>query len=99
MQNGAVYALLGSALAGGAVTGTIAGETAAREALQLVEFTVDEEEIVRAKQVVHAPRERRGGFSPRWVTHLLQNIMMPYFISYIKKADRLQAALTIVEFI
>jgi succinate dehydrogenase/fumarate reductase flavoprotein subunit len=33
------------------------------------------------------------------VTQLLQNTMMPYFISYIKKADRLQAALTIVEFI
>jgi succinate dehydrogenase/fumarate reductase flavoprotein subunit len=63
------------------------------------ELTVDEEEISRAKQVVHAPKERQGGYSPRWVTQLLQNTMMPYFISYIKKADRLEATLTIVEFI
>jgi len=98
MQNGAVYALPGSAIAGGAVTGAIAGAVAAKEALQMGKLTVDEKEIARAKQVVHAPKERQGGYSPRWVTQLLQNTMMPYFISYIKKADRLQAALTIVEF-
>jgi succinate dehydrogenase/fumarate reductase flavoprotein subunit len=99
MQNGAVYALSGSAIASGAVTGTIAGVAAAKEALQMGKLTVDEKEIIRAKQVVHAPKELQGGFSPRWVTQLLQNTMMPYFISYIKKADRLQATLTIVEFI
>jgi succinate dehydrogenase/fumarate reductase flavoprotein subunit len=99
MQNGAVYALPGSAIAGGAVTGTIAGVAAAEEALRMRKLTVDEKEIIRARQVVHAPKERQGGYSPRWVTQLLQNTMMPYFISYIKKADRLQATLTIVEFI
>jgi succinate dehydrogenase/fumarate reductase flavoprotein subunit len=98
MQNGAVYALPGSALAGSAVTGAIAGVAAAKEALQMGELAVDEEEIARAKGGVFAPKERQGGFSPRWVTQLLQNTMMPYFISYIKKADRLQAALAIVEF-
>lgn len=99
MQNGAVYALSGSAIAGGAVTGTIAGMAAAQEALKMARLTVDEEEINRANQDVHAFKECQGGFSPRWVTQLLQNTMMPYFISYIKKADRLQATLTIVEFI
>jgi succinate dehydrogenase/fumarate reductase flavoprotein subunit len=99
IQNGAVYALAGSAIAGGAVTGTIAGVAAAKAALQMGRLTVNEKEIIRAKQAVCAPKERRGGFSPRWVTQLLQNAMMPYFISYIKKADRLQATLTIVEFI
>jgi len=98
MQNGAVYALPGSAIAGGAVTGTIAGETAAKEAKQIGKIIVDEKEIARAKQYIHAPLERKGGYSPRWVTQLLQNTMMPYFISYIKKADRLQAALTTIEF-
>jgi len=98
MQNGAVYALPGSAIAGGAVTGTIAGVAAAQEALQIGKITVDENEIARAKQVIHVPLERKSGFSPRWVTQLLQNTMMPYFISYIKKADRLQAALTTIEF-
>jgi succinate dehydrogenase/fumarate reductase flavoprotein subunit len=98
MQNGAVYTLSGGAIAGGAVTGTIAGEAAAQEALQMGALSVNESEITRAKRVVHAPKKRRGGFSPRWVTQLLQNTMMPYFISHIKQAGRLQAALTTVEF-
>lgn len=98
MQNGAAYALTGSAIAGGAVTGSIAGAAAAKEALQMGKQAVAEAEISRAKQAVHAPLERQGGFSPRWVTQLLQNTMMPYFISYIKQAARLQAALTTVGF-
>jgi succinate dehydrogenase/fumarate reductase flavoprotein subunit len=98
MQNGAVYALPGSAIAGGAVTGAIAGVAAAKEALQMGKLTVNEQEIARAKQAVDAPTEGKGGYSPRWVTQLLQNTMMPYFVSYIKKADRLQATLTLVEF-
>jgi len=99
MQNGAVYALSGSAIAGGAVTGTIAGVAAVKEALGMGNLTVEECEIARVKQIVHAPLERQGGYGPRWVTQLLQNTMMPYFISYIKKGDRLQAALTTIEFI
>ncbi len=99
MQNGAVYALPGSAIAGGAVTGARAGVAAAKEALQMGKLKVDDKEITRAKGVVHAPRERQSGYSPRWVTQLLQNTMMPYFISYIKKEDRLQATLSIIEFI
>jgi succinate dehydrogenase/fumarate reductase flavoprotein subunit len=103
MQNGAVYALPGSAIAGGAVTGTIAGTAAAKEAVaikagHLAKIMVDEDEIQRAKQFVHAPLERQGGFSPRWVTQLLKNTMMPYFITYIKKADRLEAALAQIAF-
>lgn len=98
MQNGAVYALPGSAIAGSAVTGAIAGEAAAKEALQMDSPVLDEAEIARAREAVHAPLRRRGGYSPRWVTQLLQNLMMPYFISYIKRGDRLQAALTLVEF-
>lgn len=98
MANGAAYALPGSAIAGSAVTGTIAGVASAKEALQMGKLVVHEEEIARAKQVVYAPKEHQGGYSPRWVTQLLQNTMMPYFVSYIKKANRLQATLTIIEF-
>ena len=99
MQNGAVYALPGSAIAGSAVTGALAGSAAARQALQIERMVVTEAEIARAVQASHASLERCGGYSPRWVTQLLQNTMQPYFISYIKQADRLQAVLTLVEFI
>jgi succinate dehydrogenase/fumarate reductase flavoprotein subunit len=45
-----------------------------------------------------APVERKGGFDPRWVTQLLINTMVPYYVLIIKHGDRLQAALTMVEF-
>lgn len=96
--NGAVYYLVGSSSMGAMVTGAIAGTAAAREAAQMGEPTVPREEIARAKQFLGTPLERKGGFGPRWVTQLLQNTMAPYFVSYVKKADRLQAALTQVEF-
>lgn len=98
MQNGSVYALTGSAIAGSAVTGTIAGIAAANEARQMAKPVVDEKEIIKVKQFVITPAERKSGYSPRWVTQLLQNIMMPYFVSYIKKADRLEATLTMIMF-
>jgi hypothetical protein len=44
------------------------------------------------------PTKRKGGFSPKWVTQVLRNTMMPYFILRIKHEDRLRAALTMVEF-
>jgi succinate dehydrogenase/fumarate reductase flavoprotein subunit len=98
MQNGAVYAINGSSSMGSAVTGAIAGVAAAKEAAQMSKPVVNESEIARARQFSIMPRERKGGYSPEWVTQLLQNTMAPYYIYFIKKADRLQSALTQVEF-
>jgi succinate dehydrogenase/fumarate reductase flavoprotein subunit len=98
MVNGAVYTVGGSSSMGAMVTGARAGAAAAKEVLKMGKSAVDENEIQRAKRFIYAPKERKGGYSPRWVTQLLQNTMMPYFILYIKRADRLQAALTQVEF-
>lgn len=98
MQNGAVYAVGGGSITGCMVTGARAGVAAAKEAMHMEGLTVTETEINRAEQFVLAPLERKSGFSPRWMTQLLQNTMMPYFISYIKKEDRLQATLTLIEF-
>ena len=99
LNNGAVYVLIGSAMAGSAVTGAIAGTAAAKESLDTRSITVDEEVIDQTKKIVLGPLERIGGFSPRWVTQMLQSITMPYFIMYIKNEERLQAALTIVKFL
>lgn len=98
MVNGAVYSMIGSSSMGAMVTGARAGLAAAKEALKISKLTVDEKEIERGKRFVNAPSEQTGGYSPRWVTQLLQNTMMPYFVLYVKRADRLQAALTQVEF-
>jgi succinate dehydrogenase/fumarate reductase flavoprotein subunit len=42
---------------------------------------------------------RSSGFPPRWVTHVLNAALLPYFVLEIKHADRLTAALTTVEFL
>jgi succinate dehydrogenase/fumarate reductase flavoprotein subunit len=96
---GAIHTAGGWGLAGAAVTGKRAGEGAAEYASQAQEPVINEEEVARLKKIMYAPAERKGGFSPRWVTQLLQNTMMPYFILHIKHGERLQAALTTVEFL
>jgi len=98
MQNGAVYSLNGGSTLGCAVTGAIAGTAAAKEAQKLGKVTLDDKEVARTKQFVTTPRDRKSGFSPRWVAQLLQYTMTPYFVYFIKKADRLQAAITQIEF-
>lgn len=47
---------------------------------------------------MYTPLKRTGGYDPRWVCQVLQNTMLPYFVLHIKKADRLEAALTTVSF-
>ena len=53
----------------------------------------------RVRGKIYGSLERKNGYSPRWVTQLLQNTMIPYFVSYVKHGARLQAALTNVEFL
>lgn len=99
MQVGAVYSCGGSGLMGAAVTGARAGTAAANYAQQTEKADIDSIEVDRIKKITLGPLERKGGFSPRWVTQVLQNTMMPYFVLFIKKEDRMKAALTIVEFL
>jgi len=99
MWVGAAYSGFGFGTAFASVTGARAGVGAAEHALQAEKPMVDEEELARLKKIAHAPLERKGGFSPGWVTRVLQNTMLPYFIMRIKHGERMQAALTIVEFL
>ena len=98
MQSGAVYAAIGMALSGASITGARAGWSAAEYALEAGEITTGADTVPELKDAVYGPLERKGGFGPRWVTQVLQNTMLPYYIMYIKHGDRLQAALTLVEF-
>lgn len=99
MQNGAAYSTGGGSIEGGAVTGTIAGRAAAKEAQAMELQQVSQTELQRARSYVLEPLERKSGFGPRWTIELLRNYMMPYFIYFIKKADRLQATLTLITFL
>ncbi len=98
MQSGSVYVALGQSLLGCSVTGARAGTGAAVYAGRSDGDPLAEAEVERAVESVLVPLRRRGGFGPRWVTRMLQNTMIPYYVMYVKHGDRLRAALANVEF-
>jgi succinate dehydrogenase/fumarate reductase flavoprotein subunit len=97
-HNGAFIVNVGNGTGPSAVTGKRAGAAAAAYASRMKEPAPDEAYITDLKSKRYAPLERKAGYSPRWVTQLLQNTMIPYFVSYVKHEARLEAALTNVEF-
>jgi len=99
MASAAAYAGLGFGLCHASVTGARAGQAAAAYAQQVGKAELDGQVLARMKDLVLAPLKRSGGFSPAWVTQLLQCLLLPYFILLIKHGERLQAALTLVEFV
>jgi succinate dehydrogenase/fumarate reductase flavoprotein subunit len=99
MVSGAGYAGMGFALNHAAVTGTRAGLGAVAYASKFNASRIAEENLKKAKALVTESLDRKGGFSPRWLTQVLQGITVPYFILNMKHGDRLQAALTLVEFL
>lgn len=96
---GASYSGFGLATMHAAVTGARAGQGGAEYAAHELDSATNKELLDQSKKRLLAPIERKGGFSPRWVTQILQNTLLPYFVLYIKKEDRLKAALTTVEFL
>jgi succinate dehydrogenase/fumarate reductase flavoprotein subunit len=96
---GSYHPAPGFGLTGAAVTGMRAGLGAAGHAGKNKKLSPDKDMLTRYKKDMFAPVERKGGFSPRWVTQLIQNTMTPYFVLHIKKEDRLKSALTYIEFI
>jgi len=99
MLSGASYAGVGLGLCHASVTGARAGLGASEYALKSQKTTIDKRELARLKKIVFAPVERKGGFSPGWVTLVLQSMVVPYFILQVKHGERLQAALVLVEFL
>ena len=96
-MSGGIYTQIGSSMAGSAVQGAIAGEAAAK-ASQSVEFiTIPADKVKQAKEEILAPLKREKGYSPAWVTQILQSVMIPNFVLYIKKERMMNAALAYVE--
>lgn len=94
---GAIYTQVGSSLAGSAVQGAVAGEAAAdySDGLDLPGISTRRADEVREE--ILAPLKRESGYGPAWVTQVLQGIMIPNFVTYIKKEKILKAALAYVE--
>jgi succinate dehydrogenase/fumarate reductase flavoprotein subunit len=80
-------------------TGARAGLGAAQYISRASNSPISNELLDQLKKRLLAPSERKGGFSPRWATRMLQNTLLPYYVLFIKEEDRLKAALTNVEFL
>jgi len=98
MHNGADYSSGVSSICTSGVQGGVAGRTAAEYASNVKRDKVSKTELEKLKNEIFAPRGRDKGFSPGWVTQILQNTMIPYFVLFVKKKERMEAALTNVEF-
>ncbi len=94
MQNGAGYAGFGCSCAGSAVQGARAGKAAAEYAKNEAAPVVGDSLLETLREEMLAPLSRQRGFSPAWVTRVMQGIMYPYHVMYVKEKSRLEAALS-----
>jgi succinate dehydrogenase/fumarate reductase flavoprotein subunit len=95
---GAVYPSSGFGTRNAMVSGARAGRGASEYASKLKKITTDREEVDRLKSSIYAPLERSGGFDASYIITQLKSIMVPYYITILKREDRLKAALTLVGF-
>ena len=94
MQNGAGYAGFGCSCAGSAVQGARAGRAAAEYAQGEGAPEIEATRLEALRQEMLDPLSRPRGFSPAWVTRVLQGIMFPYYVMYVKEKSRLETALS-----
>ena len=96
-MSGGIYTQIGGSLAGSAVQGAIAGEAAATASRQTATPAMASSALAQIEEEILAPLKRAKGYSPAWVTQVLQGVMIPNFVLYIKKGRMLQSALGYVE--
>ena len=94
---GAIYTQIGSSLAGSAVQGGVAGKAASKYSQDIERPKMSQAAMKKVEDEILAPLKREAGYGPAWVTQILQSIMIPNFIIYVKKENLLKAALAYVE--
>lgn len=99
MQNGAGYAGFGSSSSGSAVQGSRAGIAASEYARNEAAPKVSTEVLEKYMKEMYAPMNREKGYTPEWVTRVMQSVMFPYFIMYVKEKSRMEGALNQIMYI
>jgi succinate dehydrogenase/fumarate reductase flavoprotein subunit len=99
MMLGTIYSAGGASVSGSAVQGVMASESAAAYVKGAKLPAIPEGELARLRAVTFAPSILKKGYAPEWVTQVLQRIMLPSHVLYIKSEARLKAALANIEFI
>jgi len=90
--------VLGFAFSGSATQGTAAGKAAAEYSKSSIEASISDDYIDTAIGEMFQPLNNEQGYAPEWVEHLIQGTLIPYYVLYIKHEDRLNSALTNIEF-
>ncbi|WP_321329857.1 FAD-binding protein [uncultured Ilyobacter sp.] len=88
----------GFSVMGSAVQGAVAGESSAKYVKNKIIKNISDEKITNAINEMFEPLNYEKGYSPGWVEHLIQGVLTPYYVLYIKEKNRLESALTMVEF-
>lgn len=96
-MSGGIYTQIGSSMAGSAVQGAIAGEAAAKNSQTITKIEIPSAKLKQTKDEILAPLKRTTGYSPAWVTQIMQSVMIPNFVLYIKKERMMNAALAYIE--
>ncbi len=89
----------GVASSGCAVQGARAGVYGAEYAQENKKPQISKAKLAEVKKRIFEPRGRQKGYSSAWVTQVLQGMMTPYYVLYVKKKERLEAALVNIEFL
>ena len=99
MQNGAGYAGFGSSSSGSAVQGARSGHATAEYVKTQPKPVVSAERLEEMKQKMFAPINNDKGFSPAWVTRIMQGAMFPYYVMYAKEQSRMEVALQQIKYL
>ncbi|MGX9419126.1 FAD-binding protein [Vibrio sp. WJH972] len=99
MQNGAGYSGFGSSSSGSSVQGARSGWAAAEYIKTQEAPKLTSERLNEYLQAVIFPYNNRQGYNPNWVTRLMQGIMFPYYVLYVKDQDRMEIALKQIKYL
>ncbi|MGX9416911.1 FAD-binding protein [Vibrio sp. RC27] len=96
-MSGGIYTQIGGSSAGSCVQGAMAGEAAAKASKAIEQMVASDANKTKINDEILAPLKRERGYSPAWVTQVLQGVMIPNFVLYIKKERMMQGALAYIE--
>jgi succinate dehydrogenase/fumarate reductase flavoprotein subunit len=91
--------LAGSATPGCTVQGAVAGTAAAEYALNNTTNWVTDDELQDEVGNMLQPLYLEKGYSGEYVIQLVQNIMVPYYVLYVKEQTRLETALSSIKYL
>lgn len=99
MLVGATYSMGGTSYLGSCIMGEHVAEYAIRYAKDAPAPKVSTTDIRARLTDIHRYEGRRHGHSPAWMAQVLREAMMPFYVLYIKNADRMLAALSTVRYL